>query len=71
MARTTVIGACPHDYPDTCSILTTVEDGEAIGVRGNRYQPFAYGRLSERTCLASGPNDRHRSADLCHPGLSP
>jgi len=45
MARTTVIGACPHDCPDTCSILTTVEDGKAVAVRGNPDHPFTRGRL--------------------------
>ncbi len=30
-----VIGACPHDCPDTCSLLTTVQDGIAIKVHGN------------------------------------
>src|ERR1700719_1293677 len=45
MARPTVVGACPHDCPDTCSILTTVEDGKAIAVRGNPDHPFTRGRL--------------------------
>ncbi len=45
MARTVVVGACPHDCPDTCSILTTVEDGKAIAVRGNPDHPFTRGRL--------------------------
>ena len=31
----TVRGACPHDCPDTCSLLTTVQDGVAIKVQGN------------------------------------
>jgi anaerobic selenocysteine-containing dehydrogenase len=30
-----VRGACPHDCPDTCSLLTTVQDGIAIKVHGN------------------------------------
>ena len=30
-----VIGACPHDCPDTCSLVTTVQDGRAVRVRGN------------------------------------
>jgi anaerobic selenocysteine-containing dehydrogenase len=30
-----VRGACPHDCPDTCSLLTTVESGVAIKVSGN------------------------------------
>ena len=34
-ARATVRGACPHDCPDTCALLTTVEDGVAIRVQGN------------------------------------
>nr|MBP8205691.1 molybdopterin-dependent oxidoreductase [Giesbergeria sp.] len=30
-----VRGACPHDCPDTCALLTTVEDGVAVRVQGN------------------------------------
>ena len=30
-----VRGACPHDCPDTCALLTTVEKGRAIKVQGN------------------------------------
>jgi anaerobic selenocysteine-containing dehydrogenase len=30
-----VRGACPHDCPDTCALLTTVENGRAIKVQGN------------------------------------
>lgn len=30
-----VRGACPHDCPDTCALLTTVEDGVATRVQGN------------------------------------
>ena len=30
-----VRGACPHDCPDTCALLTTVRDGTAIKVQGN------------------------------------
>lgn len=45
MAQSVVVGACPHDCPDTCSILTTVEQGKAIAVRGNPDHPFTKGRL--------------------------
>jgi anaerobic selenocysteine-containing dehydrogenase len=31
----TVRGACPHDCPDTCALITTVENGVAIRVHGN------------------------------------
>lgn len=34
-APQTVRGACPHDCPDTCALLTTVENGIAIRVQGN------------------------------------
>lgn len=30
-----VLGACPHDCPDTCSLVTTVQDGVALRVQGN------------------------------------
>ena len=30
-----VRGACPHDCPDTCALVTTVESGVAIRVAGN------------------------------------
>lgn len=30
-----VRGACPHDCPDTCSLVTTVQDGVALRVQGN------------------------------------
>jgi anaerobic selenocysteine-containing dehydrogenase len=30
-----VKGACPHDCPDTCALLTTVENGVAVKVQGN------------------------------------
>jgi anaerobic selenocysteine-containing dehydrogenase len=32
---TTVRGTCPHDCPDTCALLTTVQNGVAIRVQGN------------------------------------
>ncbi|MDP2222198.1 MAG: molybdopterin-dependent oxidoreductase, partial [Hydrogenophaga sp.] len=31
----TVLGACPHDCPDTCALITTVEHGVAVRVQGN------------------------------------
>ena len=33
--HSTVRGACPHDCPDTCALITTVENGVAIRVQGN------------------------------------
>src|SRR5689334_3049402 len=40
-----VRGACPHDCPDTCAMLVTVEDGRAIRVAGDPDHPFTRGFL--------------------------
>ena len=40
-----VLGACPHDCPDTCSMLVRVRDGRVTGVQGNPAHPFTQGRL--------------------------
>jgi anaerobic selenocysteine-containing dehydrogenase len=32
---TQVLGACPHDCPDTCALITTVVNGQATKVQGN------------------------------------
>ena len=51
-----VQGACPHDCPDTCALLTTVVDGRAVAVQGNPAHPHTDGvlctkvsRYAERT----------------------
>ena len=44
-ARKTVLAACPHDCPDTCSMLVTVEGERVVSVRGNPEHPFTDGRL--------------------------
>ncbi|HEY3047833.1 MAG TPA: molybdopterin-dependent oxidoreductase, partial [Polaromonas sp.] len=43
-----VRGACPHDCPDTCSLLTTVENGVAIKVQGNPEHPQTGGVLCNK-----------------------
>ena len=40
-----VRGACPHDCPDTCGIVTEVEDGRAVGFRGDPDHPITRGWL--------------------------
>ncbi|RYF69501.1 MAG: molybdopterin oxidoreductase family protein, partial [Comamonadaceae bacterium] len=42
---TQVRGACPHDCPDTCALLTTVENGVATRVQGNPDHPHTDGVL--------------------------
>jgi len=38
-------GGCPHDCPDTCSMVYEVQDGKLIGVRGNPDHPMTRGGL--------------------------
>ena len=40
-----VRGACPHDCPDTCAMLVTVENGRAVRVAGDPAHPFTQGFL--------------------------
>src|SRR3954471_23972910 len=40
-----VRGACPHDCPDTCALLTTVENGRAVAIRGAADHPPTAGVL--------------------------
>jgi len=41
----TVLGACPHDCPDTCALVTTVQDGQAVKLQGNPDHPHTGGVL--------------------------
>ncbi len=56
-ASAIVRGACPHDCPDTCATLVTVESGRATRIQGDPDHPFTRGflcakvnRYIERTC---------------------
>jgi anaerobic selenocysteine-containing dehydrogenase len=40
-----VRGACPHDCPDTCAMLVTVEEGRATRVAGDPEHPVTQGFL--------------------------
>ena len=44
-AEKVVVGACPQDCPDTCSMLFRVRDGAVASVAGNPSHPFTNGRL--------------------------
>jgi anaerobic selenocysteine-containing dehydrogenase len=39
---------CPHDCPDTCSILATVEDGRVVSCDGDSDHPFTRGGLCHK-----------------------
>ena len=45
----TILGACPHDCPDTCSMVVKVANGRVTGVQGNPAHPFTQGRLCAKT----------------------
>ncbi|HZO88430.1 MAG TPA: molybdopterin oxidoreductase family protein [Chthonomonadaceae bacterium] len=40
--------ACPHDCPDTCSMLATVQDGRLLGVAGNPENPYTRDNLCRK-----------------------
>jgi len=42
---TVIRGTCPHDCPDTCSWLVTVQDGRAVKMEGNPDHPHTRGFL--------------------------
>jgi anaerobic selenocysteine-containing dehydrogenase len=65
MDEQTVFGACPHDCPDTCAVITTVRDGTAVEVRGNPDHPFTRGGLCVKV---NGYENRVYSRDrILHP----
>jgi anaerobic selenocysteine-containing dehydrogenase len=62
---TVVRAACPHDCPDTCAILVTVEDGRAVSVRGDPDHPPTHGALC--TKVARYPERTYHPERLLHP----
>ncbi len=60
-----VLGACPHDCPDTCSMLTTVQGGIAIKVQGNPAHPHTDGALC--TKVSRYPERTYHPDRLLHP----
>jgi anaerobic selenocysteine-containing dehydrogenase len=55
-----VHGACPHDCPDTCGVITEVRDGRAVAFRGDPENPVTRGWL----CAKVRPYLDH----VYHPG---
>jgi anaerobic selenocysteine-containing dehydrogenase len=45
MAKQVVHAACPHDCPDACGVLITVEDGRATRIQGDPEHPVTRGFL--------------------------
>jgi anaerobic selenocysteine-containing dehydrogenase len=44
----TIRAVCPHDCPDTCSMVITVQDGRAVRLRGDADHPFTRGFLCQK-----------------------
>jgi anaerobic selenocysteine-containing dehydrogenase len=53
-------GGCPHDCPDTCAMLYSVEGDKLINVRGNPKHPITRGGLCVKL---NDYSDRHYNAD--------
>jgi anaerobic selenocysteine-containing dehydrogenase len=63
--RRVVRAACPHDCPDTCAMLVTVEHGKATAVRGDPAHPTTGGALCTKVARYT---DRTYSPDrVLHP----
>jgi anaerobic selenocysteine-containing dehydrogenase len=45
MSKRVVHAACPHDCPDACGVLITVEDGRATRIQGDPEHPVTRGFL--------------------------
>ena len=63
--RAVVRGACPHDCPDTCALLVTVENGRAVEVRGAPDHPPTAGVLC--TKVARYLDRTYSGARIMHP----
>lgn len=61
----TVRGACPHDCPDTCALLTTVVDGKAVRTAGNPAHRHTDGALC--TKVARYPERTHHPERILTP----
>ncbi len=53
----TVLGACPHDCPDTCALVTSVQDGKAVKLQGNPAHPHTAGVLCTKVSRYIERND--------------
>jgi anaerobic selenocysteine-containing dehydrogenase len=53
----TVLGACPHDCPDTCALVTTVQDGVAVKLQGNSAHAHTAGVLCTKVSRYIERND--------------
>ncbi|HEV7921332.1 MAG TPA: molybdopterin oxidoreductase family protein [Thermoanaerobaculia bacterium] len=62
-----VRAVCPHDCPDTCAMLVTVEDGRATRMAGDPEHPFTQGFLC--TKVAKYLERTYHEGRLLHPQI--
>lgn len=65
MTTTIVRAVCPHDCPDTCAMLVTVQDGVATDVRGDPDHPTTAGVLC--TKVSRYPERTYHEDRLLYP----
>src|SRR5487761_2437850 len=65
IAQKTVHAACPHDCPDTCAMLVSVEDGVAVRIQGDPDHPPTHGALC--TKVARYTERTYHPDRLLHP----
>ena len=63
--RRVFFGGCPHDCPDTCAMLYTVQDGKLVNVRGNPSHPMTRGGLCSK--LNDFADCHYNSDRVLHP----
>lgn len=63
--KSTHHGGCPHDCPDTCSMVFEVENGRLVGVRGNPEHPMTRGGLCVK--LKDYEKRHHHPDRVLHP----
>lgn len=61
----TVISACPHDCPDACSIISTIENGRLVKIAGNPGHPVTQGFICRKFTVA--PTRIYAKDRLIHP----
>ena len=65
LEKKVVRAACPHDCPDTCAMLVTVENGVATRIQGDPSMPFTDGTLC--TKVAHYLERTYSAERLTHP----
>jgi anaerobic selenocysteine-containing dehydrogenase len=65
MTTRTVLGACPHDCPDTCALQVTVENERVIKVQGRAEHANTHGALC--TKVSRYPERTYHPERVLHP----